>query len=292
MPRASELIGRQVPVLDKGYVMLVDVMGSDEDIAAAARVSYGEGTKQLRDDARLIDFLMRMRHTSPFEMAELKFEIKLPIFCARQMIRHRTASVNEISGRYSVLQDEYFVPTPEVVGSASSSNRQARELSGSAEPRDVEFCEAVNAAARAAFDVYGEVLGAGVPRELARTVLPLATYTKWVWKQDLHNLLHFLKLRTEPHAQHEMRAYAAVIEQFVAELFPLTYEAWRNHVKEALTFSADEQQFLRAALAECGTAAALGQRLEKGTGLPASIGKKRRVELAEKLQKLVGLQPT
>lgn len=240
----NDLIGKQFPVLNSGYVMLVDVMGSDAEIARAARVSYGEGTKKVHDDAGLIDHLMRMRHTSPFEMAELKFEIKVPIFVERQWVRHRMCSMNEISGRFSVLPNDVYCPDEDVVRAQSKTNKQGREEKL---PENVveEFLGNIKENACFDFQSYDEALQVGVARELARIQLPLGTYTKKVWKMDLHNLLHFLKLRTDPHAQWEIRQYAEIIEKIVAELFPITYASWKNHLKDAVSFSADETVILK-----------------------------------------------
>ena len=203
VPALEEILYQPLPVLDRGFVRVIDYMGDDAAIVQAARVSYGRGTRQVSDDRGLINYLMRMRHTSPFEMCELKLHAKLPIFIARQWIRHRTANVNEYSARYSVLQDEFYVPAAEDLAVQSSANRQGRgEVLSGAGAGAVQ--ETVRQNAEAAYRRYLELLNqdaagqpldparAGLARELARMVLPLNTYTEWYWKTDLHNLLHFI----------------------------------------------------------------------------------------------------
>jgi thymidylate synthase (FAD) len=217
----AELRGVEIPVLDHGSVVVLDWIGDDAAIVQAARTCTGSG----RDGTGLINYLRRHRHTSPFEMCELKILVKLPIFVARQWVRHRTASINEVSARYSVLPGEFYVP--EGFKSQDTKNRQ-----GSADPLPADL----NAALRAeliqhcarAETLYQRMLDAGVSRELARLCLPLNTYTSWVWKCDLHNLLHFLTLRCDQHAQAEIRAYADVIAEIVRLWVPVTYAAWRG----------------------------------------------------------------
>jgi thymidylate synthase (FAD) len=215
-------------------------MGDDAAIVQAARVSYGKGTKRTRDDAGLINYLMRNAHTSPFEMCELKVHVKLPIFIARQWIRHRTASVNEYSARYSVLDTEFYVPAPEQLAAQSAANRQGRdEVLGPEEAQAV--LGLLRADAEQAFDHYHEMLNRddddnelvpnrnGLARELARMNLPLSAYTQWYWKVNLHNLLHFLRLRADAHAQWEIRAYAQVLMDIVEKWAPLTYHAFMTY---------------------------------------------------------------
>src|ERR1044072_5659040 len=188
-------------VLDKGHVRLVDYMGDDSSIVKAARVSYQDGTKSVREDAGLIDYLMRHQHTSPFEMVEFVFDVKLPIFVARQLVRHRTASLNEVSARYSILPEEWYDIETERLQVQSSNNKQG---SGSEVIDEAEtYKNDLNADAQNSFSLYQELLGNGAAREIARIGLPLSTYTQWIWKCDLHNLLHFLKLRLDTHAQWE-----------------------------------------------------------------------------------------
>jgi thymidylate synthase (FAD) len=237
----------KIDVLDHGYVLVVSHWGTDTDICSAARVSYAEGCKQVKDDASLIDYMMRHGHTSPFEQAFLKLEVKLPIFVEREWARHRTASWNEVSGRYSILPAEGYVPKPDRVRAQSVVNRQG---SGGELPPDVveDFIFRTTDSVSHLFDDYRMLLEAGVAREIARVALPLNTYTKKVWTIDLHNLLHFLKLRTAPTAMWEISQYADAIEGVVSELWPLTYASWRNHVKDAITFSADELRLIGVAL--------------------------------------------
>jgi thymidylate synthase (FAD) len=240
VPALEEILYQPLPVLDRGFVRVIDYMGDDAGIVQAARVSYGRGTKRVSDDQGLINYLMRMRHTSPFEMCELKLHVKLPIFVARQWIRHRTANVNEYSARYSVLRDEFYLPAAEQLAVQSTGNRQGRGavLEGAA-AEEVRRTLARNA--ESAYERYlgllnqdeaGELLEPGrdgLARELARMVLPLNTYTEWYWKTDLHNLLHFISLRADPHAQYEIRAYADVILEIVRRWVPLTHAAFVDY---------------------------------------------------------------
>jgi thymidylate synthase (FAD) len=240
VPAVEELLYQALPVLDHGFVRVVDYMGDDAAIVQAARVSYGRGTKRTRDDAGLINYLMRNAHTSPFEMCEIKLHVKLPIFIARQWIRHRTAAVNEYSARYSVLDSEFYVPAPEQLAAQSAANRQGRDaVLGPEEAQTV--LSVMRSDAEQAFEHYHEMLNegtggeaidegrSGLARELARMGLPLSTYTQWYWKVNLHNLLHFLGLRADAHAQWEIRAYAKVILDVVEKWVPLTYAAFMNY---------------------------------------------------------------
>lgn len=231
--------GNKLPVEgdEHGYVILRDVMGDDADIANSARISYDyQGPSK---DRGLLRYLMRHKHTSPFEMAELKFEIKMPIFVCRQWIRHRTANVNEMSARYTQLPAEMFIPR--VFAAQSTDNKQGRDEDDVWEDYTLEIQEHHERA----YILYEEMLKAGMARELARGVLPLNIYTKMVWKIDLHNLFHFLKLRLDPHAQKEIRVYAEVIEKLVALKFPLSYEAFVDYSKDAYTCSRMEVELLR-----------------------------------------------
>ncbi len=231
-----------VPVLDKGFVRLVDQMGDDSAIVQAARVSYGPGTKTLREDAALIDYLMRHRHTSPFEMVVFKFHVKAPIFVARQWFRHRTASVNEISGRYSVLKDEFY--EPQAWRKPSSKNKQA---SGEAF-LDREADALLRQVEEEAYRAYQALLERGIAREMARMVLPLNLYTEFYWKQDLHNLFHFLKLRLAPEAQWEIRAYAQAIAALVKERVPLAWQSFEEHILHGVGLSRSEREALKGLL--------------------------------------------
>ncbi len=226
-----------------GYVILQDIMGSDTDIANSARISYDyQGPSK---DRTLLRYLMRHRHTSPFEMAELKFEIKMPIFVARQWIRHRTANVNEMSARYTQLPAEMFVP--EYISAQSETNKQGRREDGPLANSD-RLRERIGQSNRFSYADYQELLTEGVTRELARGVLPLNIYTKMIWKIDLHNLFHFLKLRLDHHAQKEIRVYAEVLEKLVEQFFPTSYEAFVDYSKEAYTLSRMEVETLREVL--------------------------------------------
>ncbi|MEO1093175.1 MAG: FAD-dependent thymidylate synthase [Pseudomonadota bacterium] len=252
VPALEAVLFEPLPVLDHGFVRVVDYMGDDAAVVQAARVSYGKGTKSVRNDAGLIAYLMRHRHSTPFEMCELKLHVKLPIFVARQWIRHRTANVNEISARYSILDREFYVPADDQVAVQSTANRQGR---GDVVAEDVadRVRTQIDASGSAAFDLYDALLAddgpSAVARELARTVLPLGTYTQWYWKIDLHNLLHFTALRADPHAQVEIRAYAEVLLNVLERWVPLTFAAFVEHRLEAATLSKGQLAVLRRRLA-------------------------------------------
>ncbi len=243
-PEAEAILDTPFPVLDKGFVRLVDYMGSDQRIVQAARVSYGAGTKTVREDAALIDYLMRHRHTSPFEMVELTFHIKAPLFVARQWFRHRTASVNEVSARYSVMPDEFYTPAPHALRAQSSKNKQVGE--GPLPPEVAQTAsQTIAQAQERAYQTYQALLEQGVARELAREVLPVGLYTEFYWKQDLHNLFHFLKLRLDWHAQHEIRAYAKAIAEIVRRVVPIAYAAFEEHILGGALLSRTELAALR-----------------------------------------------
>jgi thymidylate synthase (FAD) len=226
-----------VKVLDHGFVVLKETMGSDSSIAESARVSYGAGTKTISDDRNLIRYLMRHHHTSPFEMAEARFLVKVPVFIWRQWIRHRTANVNELSGRYSELPEEFFVP--EEWRTQSVTNKQGSEEPMYYKPDNVED---------AAFAEYRRRLNEGVSRELARTCLPVSHYTLAYWKCDIHNILHFLRLRMHSHAQYEIQMYAQSIYTLLKEKFPLTFEAFEDYVLNCESFSRMELHLLKELL--------------------------------------------
>lgn len=247
VPEAEREIGVKHPVLTHGYVVLVDYMGNDAAIVQAARVSYGKGTKSFRDDRGLIRYLMRHRHTTPFEMVDFKFLIRLPIFVARQMIRHRTVSVNEFSARYSILPDEYEVPPPEEVRHQSTRNRQGR---GDPLPPDVidSFRSDLDRISKESYAAYTRALDAGVARETARLLLPVAYYTQWYWKINLWNLFHFLSLRLDPHAQEEIRLYAAELAKIARIVAPVACEAFEEFTLSSVSFGRKEQVAIRALL--------------------------------------------
>ena len=249
VPALEAMLYTAIPVLDHGFVRVIDYMGDDSAIVQAARVSYGRGTKRVQEDAGLIRYLMRHRHSTPFEMCEIKYHVKLPIFVARQWIRHRTANVNEYSARYSILDREFYIPAPEHLAAQSVSNRQGRGdvLGGEDAARVLDI---LRDDAMRTYDHYAEMLnedetGAprdpdrpGLARELARMNLTLNTYTQWYWKTDLHNLLHFLSLRADAHAQYEIRVYAEEMLKTVDASVPLAAQAFRDYRLGAVTLSA------------------------------------------------------
>ena len=249
VPALEEVLYERLPVLDHGFVRVIDYMGDDAAVVQAARVSYGKGTRKVREDAGLIRYLLRHWHSTPFEMCEIKFHEKLPNFVARQWIRHRTANVNEYSARYSVLDKEFYIPAPEHLAAQSSANRQGRgeTLSGD---EATQVLELLRGDAEQTYRHYAEMLNEdeegrpvdearqGLARELARMNLTLNTYTQWYWKTDLHNLMHFLRLRADPHAQYEIRAYAERMINILKLWAPLTYEAFVEDRLGAVQLSA------------------------------------------------------
>lgn len=247
------------PVLDHGFVRVVDYMGDDEAIVQAARVSYGRGTKKVQEDRGLINYLLRHWHTTPFEMAEIKLHVKLPIFVARQWIRHRMANVNEYSARYSVMDREFYIPAPEHLAAQSVSNRQGRGAVLEGEEA-AEVLEILTRDATQSYDDYAAMLNdgsdgpsrperKGLARELARMNLPLNFYTQWYWKTDLHNLMNFLRLRADPHAQYEIRAYAEIMTDIMAKWVPLAHEAFLEHRVGAVQLSATALNAVRRMIA-------------------------------------------
>ena len=245
---AEALLDQTIPVLDKGFVRLVDYMGGDQRIVQSARVSYGAGTKSFRADRGLIHYLMKNRHTSPFEQVQLSFHAKMPIFVARQWVRHRTASLNEISGRYSIMKDEFYLPEATQVRYQSETNKQGRS------DECVPFDEAMAMIARLdkeqkdVYAHYQELLDKNVARELARANLPLSLYTEWYWQIDLHNLFHFLELRLDAHAQYEIRAFAEALGRCAKAVAPVAYEAFEEHILNSLSFSRGECEALVAVM--------------------------------------------
>lgn len=249
VPAAEEILDREFPVLDHGFVRLVDYLGGDARIVQAARVSYGEGTKSYREDAGLIDYLLRNDHSSPFEQVVLTFHVKLPIFVARQWVRHRTARLNEVSGRYSVMKDEFYRPAPGDLAAQSDDNKQGRDT----KPLDPVEAAAIlgrfEAGQKAAYADYSVLVEGGLARELARINLPLSLYTEWYWQIDLHNLFHFLALRLDAHAQLEIRKYAEVMLEMTRKVAPAACASFENHELGALRFSAGERAELKRRLA-------------------------------------------
>ena len=278
-----------LPVLDHGFVRVVDYMGDDAAIVQAARVSYGRGTSRLSSDRGLIRYLLRHRHTTPLEMCELKLHVKLPIFVARQWIRHRTANVNEYSARYSILDREFYLPHPEQLAEQSRSNRQGRESLLSPE-ESARVLRLLSTDAERCYDHYEELLNEdddGNPRrpgdpqlarELARMNLTLNYYTQWYWKVDLHNLLHFLSLRMDAHAQYEIRVYADIIGSLVEKWVPLAWEAFRDYRLEGVSLSRMELLAVKALLrgelpdyAGLGLSAREERELKDKLGLPQAV---------------------
>jgi len=244
-PEAEKILDKEFKVLDRGFVRLVDYMGGDERVVQSARVSYGKGTKTVREDKALIDYLMRNRHTSPFEQVVLTFHCKMPIFVARQWIRHRTARVNEISGRYSVLENEFYLPDKGQVRLQSKINRQGRSDEEVPPELQEEVLRILIEGQRRAYQDYEELIEKDIARELARINLPLSLYTQWYWQIDLHNLFHFLELRLDYHAQWEIRQYAKVIAEITKKVAPVSYEAFEKHVLNAVRFSGEELKALK-----------------------------------------------
>ncbi|MBE0532870.1 MAG: FAD-dependent thymidylate synthase [Rhodospirillales bacterium] len=285
VPALEDILYEPLPVLDHGFVRVIDYMGDDAAIVQAARVSYGKGTRKARDDAGLVRYLMRHRHTTPFEMCEIKYHVKLPIFVARQWIRHRTANVNEYSARYSIMDREYYIPAPAQLGTQSSANRQGRGdvLEGEEAAyvlnvlkEDAERCHA-DYEVMLNEDAEGnprDPARRGLARELARMNLTLNTYTQWYWKIDLHNLLHFLSLRADPHAQYEIRVYADAMLETVKRWVPVTYDAFVNYRMGGAQISASGLAVIRHLLAgETVTQAESGMSPREWRELMAVLGR-------------------
>jgi len=227
--QAEEILDKEFKCLNAGFVRLVDYMGGDESIVQAARVSYGKGTKSVSEDRILLRFLMRHMHTTPFEMVELKFHIKLPIFVARQWIRHRTANVNELSGRYSIMKDEFYVPDAGAIKKQSARNKQGRSDDEVPAELRQKVLDVLLTDQRYTYEHYEEFLKDDIARELARINLPLSLYTEWYWKIDLHNCLHFLRLRLDKHAQYEIRIFAEAMAEIVKRIAPMAWEAFEDY---------------------------------------------------------------
>jgi len=243
---AEEILDKEFPVLDHGFVRLVDYLGSDQRIVQSARVSYGEGTKAVRQDQGLINYLMRNNHTSPFEQVNFTFHVKMPIFVARQWIRHRTGRVNEISGRYSIMADEFYTPDDEHVNFQSDNNRQGRSTKEVPSEIKKEFYSTIKEDQERVSSNYHKLLDLGLARELSRIDLPLSLYTQWYWQMDLHNLFHFLSLRLDEHAQYEIRVYAQIILEMVRKVCPYATEAFENYKINSKTFNKKEVEAIKA----------------------------------------------
>jgi len=252
VPGVEAHLYEAIPVLDHGFVRVIDYMGDDAAICQAARVSYGRGTKSVQNDEGLIRYLMRHWHSTPFEMCEIKLHVKLPVFVARQWIRHRTANVNEYSARYSILDREFYIPAEENLAAQSKVNNQGRGETLSPEEA-ARVLDILKTDSMRAYDHYEEMISqdgqAGLARELARMNLPANIYTQWYWKVDLHNLFHFLRLRADAHAQYEIRVYAEAIAKVVADWVPFAYKAFEDYRMGAVTLSAQMVDALRRMLA-------------------------------------------
>lgn len=259
VPALEEILYDPLPVLDHGFIRIIDYMGNDAAIVQAARVSYGKGTKMVSEDKGLINYLMRHRHSTPFEMCEIKVHVKLPLFVARQWIRHRTANVNEHSARYSILDKEFYIPALDQLAAQSTTNRQGREqvLEGEQAQRVLDL---LREDSLRTYDHYQEMLNEdangdilnpdriGLARELARMNLPTNYYTQWYWKIDLHNLMHFISLRADSHAQYEIRVYAQVLQDILKMWVPLTYQAFMDYRMEGATLSGKGLAIVKALL--------------------------------------------
>ncbi len=285
MPRAAkkeadELLDKEFKVLDHGFIRLIDYMGDDSAIVQAARVSYGAGTKKVSEDRGLIRYLMRHRHTSPFEMVEFKFHVKLPIFVARQWIRHRTANVNEYSGRYSVMKEEFYLPEPKDIRFQSTVNKQGRSPEEVPDELQRRLLDVLKQSQGDAFAHYSEFVDSGLARELARINLPLSLYTEWYWKIDLHHLFHFLSLRMDSHAQQEIRVYADVMADMVKTVCPMAYEAFVDYRINAAYFSGPELAALQPLLTS--VTPSMDDLTEQG------LSKREARELLEKLEQIKG----
>ncbi|AIL64999.1 Thymidylate synthase thyX [Rickettsiales bacterium Ac37b] len=256
----EKILYQTLPVLDHGFIRVIDYMGNDAAITQAARISYGKGTKKINEDTGLIRYLMRHKHTSPFEMCEIKFHIKLPIFIARQWIRHRTANVNEYSARYSILSKEFYLPSPENIAPQSTTNKQGRSDDKLTPEQTQYILNILKTDAEMCYAHYQELLNedeqgniidpdkVGLSRELARMNLNLNFYTEWYWKIDLYNLLHFLSLRADNHAQYEIRAYAVAILNLVKDWVPITYEAFMEYNVHGVNVSCSGLNTIKAML--------------------------------------------
>jgi thymidylate synthase (FAD) len=276
--KADALLDKEFKVLDHGFVRLIDYMGNDAAIVQAARVSYGEGTKKVSEDRGLIRYLMRHKHTTPFEMVEFKFHVKLPIFVARQWIRHRTANVNEYSGRYSVMKEEFYLPKPEDIRYQSTVNKQGRSPEEVPQEIKEQLLAFLKETQAATYSKYSELVEAGLARELARIGLPLSLYTEWYWKIDLHNLFHFLRLRMDPHAQQEIQQYARIMADMVKTVCPMAYEAFMDYQFNSLYFSGPELAILK------GNLSALS--LSKDDLVKQGLSKREATEFLAKLTKV------
>lgn len=282
-PGGEQWIEKHIPCLDHGFVKLVDYMGNDTEIARAARVSYGRGTKKVQEDNALIRYLLRNKHTSPFEMVEIKLHCKMPIFVARQWIRHRTANVNEYSGRFSIMSNEFYVPSPDVLKKQSEENKQGRDEDLSHEQKQ-RVIEILTSDFSKVYTDYQELTEIGLAKELARIGLSVANYTEWFWKIDLHNLFHFLRLRLDPHAQYEIRVYAEAISQIVKDLCPASYKAFEDYILNSISLSQQEIDWIRKIVS--GIIHISGDYVEEYTPFEHEKSKKIKKETNDLIKKL------
>lgn len=267
VPEAEAILDVAYKVHEKGFIRLVDYLGGDARIVQSARVSYGEGTKNIREDAGLIDYLLRNEHTSPFEQVVMTFHIKMPIFVARQWIRHRTARVNEISGRYSIMKDEFWLPAPSALARQSKDNKQGREAEPLPADEAARVIELLERGQRDAYESYKALVDSGLAKELARVNLPLSMYTEWYWQIDLHNLFRFLSLRMDAHAQREIRDYANILFGIARLVCPQACVSFERHTLGGVRLSAEEAKAFRNML----------------DGKEAALSEKERARLDEKL---------
>ena len=281
------ILGHQFPILDYGFVRVIDYMGDDSSILEMAKMSYDAGTQVTPDERTLLRYLFRHKHTSPTEGCELKLHLKMPIFIARQWIRHRMASLNEISGRYSILKDEFFVPSPEDIKKQSKSNKQGRgeEFTEAAQN---ELRAIIDACSGMAFEAYDELLSEDTAKETARIILPLNTYTEFYWKIDLHNLLHFLELRMHPHAQKEIRDYADQIFELLKGWVPYTAEAFIDYRLQALTLSRMEVGIIEYLFDHLSRKAdvTVNDIVSEALGASGELSKREVTEFLEKLRRI------
>ncbi len=245
---AEAILDKEFKVLDKGFVRLVDYLGNDERIVESARVSYGKGTKTSREDKGLISYLLRNDHTSPFEQVIFTFHVKLPIFVARQWVRHRTARLNEISGRYSVMEDHFYVPDAKDIAFQSTNNKQGRSTESVPLKITQKIIDLLKSEQAGIYSNYQAMLDDGIARELARINLPLSLYTQWYWQIDLNNLMHFLRLRLDGHAQKEIRAYGDVMLMLAKLVCPAAIEAFVEHKVKGVSLSGAEKDAILAQL--------------------------------------------
>lgn len=275
---ADALLDKEFKVLDLGFVRLIDYMGSDEAIVQAARVSYGSGTKKVSEDRGLIRYLLRHKHTTPFEMVEFKFHVKLPIFVARQWIRHRSANVNEYSGRYSIMKEEFYTPAKDDIRFQSTVNKQGRSDEEVPDEIKDRFLGHLQKSQKESYGAYAGFVEEGLARELARIDLPLSLYTEWYWKIDLHNLFHFLRLRMDSHAQKEIQEYGLVMAEMVRTVCPMAFEAFMDYTVNSAYFSGTELDILKDRLT--------AEPISQDELVKRGLSKREAGELIDKLQKL------